>query len=551
VDECQLYEQGAALASSAAQSLTTFVTGRLTIDRALAYNAEHYGDREAVKFGGTSLTYAELDRLINRCAHSLRSRGLKRSEHVQILLPNSIEYLVTLFGTQRAGGVAVGCNPAYTYDEIAYQLVHSDTTLAVSTPDRVDELAAIAGAAGRSVALITAGGAAPASNARFEDLGQIMIDMPDNWVDDGARAEEPGIIFYTSGTTARPKGIVWSNASYYTCARRCRDAFGYTFGERVLDFFPMHHAMGGAAILVPTILVAGTVVIAPRFSVSGFVSTLRDEQITMTALNSTHAKFLLASPEDECDTDHPLRRAMFGLALDDERRSRFSSRFGIRLIGFMGMTEVPGVTHVAPLYSNYSTINGGLPMPDLERRIVDENGRDVDAGDAGELLLRSAHPDAICSGYYKDARATADLFQDGWLHTGDIVRIDAEGAIEFVERIKDMIKRSGYNVAAAEVERVLLDHPAVAEAAVVGIPDPNTDESIIAFVIAGTHSTTQLVDDLNALCMNRLAGYKRPARIFVVQEFPYDQVGKVRKRQLRRFAEELVSQETCKDSPQL
>jgi acyl-CoA synthetase (AMP-forming)/AMP-acid ligase II len=548
VDRCLLEEQGTAVVTSTAQTLTMFATGRLTIDLALAYNAEHYGDREAVKFGGTSVTYAELDSLINRCAHSLRSRGLKRGDHVLILVPNSIEYLVTLFATQRAGGVSVGCNPAYTRDEIAYQLVHSDAMIAVSTPERVNELAAIADSAGQSIAVVTAGKTAGASNTEFDDLGALMKEMPDTWLEDGARAEEPGIIFYTSGTTARPKGIVWSNASYYTCARRCRDGFGYTFGERVLNFFPMNHAMGGAAILVPTILVAGTIVIAPKFSVSGFVSTLRDEQISMTALLSTHAKYLLASPEDPHDSDHTLRRAMFGLPLDARRRSRFTSRFGIRLIGFLGMTEVPGITHVASLHSNYSTINGGLPVPDLERQVVDENGREVDAGATGELLLRSPHADGVCSGYYKDADATAGLFQAGWLRTGDIVRIDSQGAIEFVERAKDMIKRSGYNVAAAEVERVLLDHPAVTEAAVVGIPDPNTDESVVAFVIARIPSSPQLVDDLTTLCAERLVHYKRPAHIFLIQEFPYDQVGKVRKRELRQIAHELVSQESFKDS---
>src|SRR5665213_2001567 len=424
--------------------MTPSVAWPLTIDRTLRSNAEHYGDREAVKFGDRTLTYRELDASISKFANGLRRVGLRRGDLVLVLLPNSIEHVVVMFGIQRAGGAYVSCSTAYPPDEVAYQLVHSEAAVAVTIPERAAELRAIADEADRSLKVIVVG--APSERALDDDFTRMMAqesaDADDLW----AEPDQPGIIFYTSGTTARPKGVVWSNAACYTAARRGCDAMAYSFGERVLHFFPMHHSMGGAAILTPPMLVAGTLVMLAKFSASGFIPTVIKEQITMTSLNATHVKILLATPESVLDRAHALSRSQFGLTLDSPRRRAFTERFGIRLVGFYGSTEAVGIAMATPLYSNYSPTAVGLPMPELEARVIDAVGNDVAPGQPGELLFRSLRADALCMGYHKDPTATAKLFREGWMHTGDIVSLDSDGYFNFVDRIKDMIKSSGYNV---------------------------------------------------------------------------------------------------------
>jgi acyl-CoA synthetase (AMP-forming)/AMP-acid ligase II len=512
------------------------VSGQLTVDRAISFNARNYGNQPAVEFANSVLTYRELDRDVSAVANGLRDRGIARHDRVFVLLPNSLEHFLVMMAIYRCGATYVGCSTSFVDDEIEYQLIHSRASAAITTDAFVGQLRDMARRAARRLTVLT--GDDP-DTLGASDVGAMVQTMSGTWEEQPPDPDDLAVIFYTSGSTARPKGVMWTNAAYYTGARRCRDAFGYTFGERVLDHFPMYHAMGGASLLAPALLVAGTIVILPRFSASGFIPTVRDRKITMTALNSTHVKYLLSTPAGPHEREHSLRRAMFGLSIDLERRTEFTSRFGIRLIGFHGMTEIPGITHSVPMYANYSVVSGGLPAPDVERRIVDAADRDVALGGEGELILRSSYRGGTCDGYLDDPEATDLLFRRGWLRTGDIMRLDEDGYIDFVTRIKDVIKCRGYNVSGAEVERILLSHPGVREAAVVGIPDSDTDEAIIAFVVSEP-GFNDLEAELDALCTAQLAYYKRPARFLRVAEFPYDHVGKVVKRALRTIAQQPV-----------
>jgi crotonobetaine/carnitine-CoA ligase len=328
---------------------------------------------------------------------------------------------------------------------------------------------------------------------------------------------------------------MWSNAGCYNSARRGRDAMGYTFGERTLHFFPFYHSMGGSGILMPTFLVAGTLVMQRKFSVSTFLPTVLEHRITMTSLNGMHVQMLLSLPRSDLDRAHQIRRAQFALEIPPQDRAAFSDRFGIRLVEIYGSTESVGIVIASPVWSMHTTSAIGVPLPDFETRIVDSFGQSVGVDQRGELQLRSHLLGGLCDGYYADPQATADLFKDGWMATGDVGYFDGDGYFHFVGRSKDMIKRNGFSVSPAEVERVLREYPSITDAAVVGIPDQLRGEAVVAFVKVHPDAALEL-DAVQLFCADRLAPHKRPTFIHVVDEFPQNELGKVLKTELRTFA---------------
>jgi crotonobetaine/carnitine-CoA ligase len=505
---------------------------RLTLDKALRSNADLYGDKSFVEWNGSSLTYDQFGVRVSQVANALRGHGIPRGGHVLVMLPNSPDHLSILFGIHRAGCVYVACSTMYPLDEVRYQLLHSDAVAAITTPDNADMMRAIARDANRSIVVLTADASAP------NDFEEVFATGDSRWEEPPPDPGELATLIYTSGTTARPKGVMWTHAQVHTSGRRGRDALAYQHEDRFLHFFPLYHSNGGAAVLNPIILVGGTLVMAPKFSASRFAQTLHDERVTMTAVNATHVKMLMEQPPCPLDRGHPTSRAQFGLFLEPARRRAFQDRFGIRLVEIYGMTESAGHVTASPVWTHHSDDSCGPPLPGIQMRLVDEHGDDVPIGEKGEILMRSDTPDGFCVGYYNDQASTDELFRDGWLHSGDVAFFDDEGYLHFVERGKDMIKRSGYNVAAAEVERALLEHPDVLEAAVVGIPDEMREEAIVAYVVGVRQRPGPIPEEIVGFCAERLAPYKCPQFVAVIDRLPENFLGKVEKKVLRERAAE-------------
>ena len=516
--------------------ITHDIVGQRTLLRAIESNAALRPQHVFIEYGALHITHAAFAAAVRRVANGLLAMGITPGQRVLAYLPNCPEYLVVRFAVQRIGAVFVTCSSLYADDEIRYQLEASAAVLAITDLDSAERLRAIVAAVPgvRAVALVEPGCMDASSigvNAWLSSCSdQLALPFPD--------VDALSMLMYTSGTTARPKGVMFTHGNEMFSSQGIANAFAYTRFERLLHYFPLYHINGGLALLGPLILRGATIVMVPKFSASTFSKTLVEQGITMAAMNATHIKMLLNQPASPFDAAHKVYRAQFALPLDIERREAFSARFGgITLVEAYGLTEGMGICMASPIDALWKPGSAGLPFPGYGIRLIDEQGVEVGTGEPGQLLLQCHSRHGLTQGYFQDKDASAQLLRDGWLHTGDVGQLDEDGYFYFLERQKDMIKRSGFNVAAAEVERVLLSHPSVREAAVVGIPDDMREEAIVAFVVAARGAIPD-VEQLRGHCAGQLAPYKVPEHIATLDAMPENFLGKVEKKLLREMARE-------------
>ena len=520
--------------------ITHDTIGQRSLVRAIESNAALRPQHVFIEYGALHITHAAFASAVRRVANGLLAHGISAGERVLAYLPNCPEYLVMRFAVQRIGAVFVTCSALYADDEIRYQVAASGATLIITDVESAARLRAIAEQTPtvREVVLLEPGRMDSSSigvNAWLATCSeQLRLPFPD--------VDALSMLMYTSGTTARPKGVMFTHGNEMFAAQNIAHAFAYTRFERLLHYFPLYHVNGGLALLGPVIVRGATIVMLPKFSASNFSKTLVEQHITMAAMNSTHIKMLLNQPATAYDSAHQVYRAQFALPLDLERREEFTARFGgITLVEAYGLTEGMGICIASPVDALWKPGSAGLPFPGYQLRLIDAAGQDVANGDAGQLLLQCHSRHGLTQGYFEDPLASAELLRDGWLYTGDVGQLDADGYFYFLERQKDMIKRAGFSVAAAEVERVLLNHPSVCEAAVVGIADDLREEAIVAFVVAASGARPD-AEQLRAHCATQLAPYKVPQHVAMLAVMPENFLGKVEKKLLREMAREMFAQ---------
>ena len=507
--------------------------GGRTLVAAMAYNAEWVPDKTVIEFCGRHISYAAFWEYTGRVAGQLQAMGVKPGDKVMLHLPNCPEYLVSWFAIARMGAVVVPCSTGFKRDEIRYQIDHAETDHAIVSLE-AEDLVRAAGDESRRPVLITCEPGAMEDGAGA--LNAMLADVASSPPSTTVTPTDLASIMYTSGTTARPKGVLLTHGNLLHMAHNYAAAYHYTRFDRVLHYFPLYHSNGGIATLYPALLRGATLVMMPKFSVSNFVEQINDHEITIAALNATHCKFLLESEPTDRDRGHSCYRAHFALELDVDRRAAFEARFGIQLVELYGLTEATPIA-CTPVDSLWA-IGCGPPTPGYSIRIVDDDANDVENGVLGEIIVASHSPHGISPGYFKEVAETAATRRDGWLFTGDMGIVDDSGYLHFVQRKKDMIKRSGYNVGAAEVERALTEHPSVKEAAVVGIPDAVKEEAIVGYVVLESDSDPIDEAALLAHCAELLADYKLPQVVTVVDALPETFIGKLDKKALRADAVE-------------
>jgi carnitine-CoA ligase len=346
--------------------------------------------------------------------------------------------------------------------------------------------------------------------------------------------DDLAMLIYTSGTTDRPKGVMLSQGNLTTTAHNLVRHFRWREEDRYLHFFPLYHANGGLAGIMPAILSGASLALVPKFSASSFAQLLVESEATYTAVNATHINMIMRHPETEFDRAHNARRMMLGLTIDPEDWRAFESRFDTRLMGTYGLSESLGISVIGEATGPRAVGSAGRVLRGYSLRIVNDEGEPVGVNEPGEALLHSHQRHGLAMGYFKDPDKTRDAFGE-WLSTGDILRADADGYVWFVSRKKDMIKRSGFNVAGAEVERVIRSVPGVLDVAVVGTPDAMREEAIVAFVVAEVANTVSQ-DDIFDKCAEYLADYKRPQFVEFVDALPANFLGKVERKILRENA---------------
>jgi crotonobetaine/carnitine-CoA ligase len=504
------------------------ITGNRTLGRVLADKARRLADRPFLigeDDGGRVVgwTWAEFDRDVNRAAHLLVARGLRPGDKLNLHLGNRPEFLVFWMAAARIGAVMVPTNPASTADEVEYVLAHSEARLAVTEPACAPALHA---AAGRCPAL---GGVL--------DVGA-RADGPESlsWCA-GMPATDPGVpvsavdevsIQYTSGTTSRPKGVLLTHANYVYGGEAMAKAMRVGPTDRHLVVLPLFHAGAQVHALLPMLLAGGSVALIERFSASRFVDQAIRHEATLAALFAAPIRMLLAQPRSERDGRMRLRAASYAQNITPAQWEEWHERFGARLMQIWGMTETMSLPLVHPLDLPPKPLAMGMPVMGYECKVVGEAGDELPAGTVGELIVKGIPGVTLMKGYYKNAAATADTLRGEWLWSGDQAWMDEDGWFYFVDRRKDMIKRAGENVSASEVEEALKQHPAVFDAAVVGIPDPVRDQAVKAYVILKDGAAAG-ADDLVAWCRGRLSAFKVPGAVEFRSSFPRTSVGKIQK----------------------
>ncbi|MFQ5341446.1 MAG: long-chain fatty acid--CoA ligase [Anaerolineae bacterium] len=530
------------------------------LHRLLERAAEEHPKRTAIIFFGRRMKYRELDRAANQFAHTLMDLGVEPGDRVAIHLPNCPQFVITYYGALKAGAIVVACNPLYVERELAHQLRDSGSETIVTLSKFYPQVQHIrAETPLRNVIVTNIKDYFPRTTkllftlARERQEGhRVTIKAGDHaFLDllEGRPDGRPGIsvwpdatalLQYTGGTTGVPKGAMLSHRNlvanlvqgqaWNTGARMGK--------ERILCVLPFFHLYGQAIGMNSAVHMASAMILLPRFDVDEVLQTISKHKPTLFPGVPT----IYVMINDHADVKKynlkSIRACLSGAApLPAEVQRRFERLTGgARLVEGYGLTESGPLTHANPMRGRRIPGSIGVPIPDTEARIVDlETGeRDMPVGEAGELIIRGPQ---IMQGYWHMPEETALALRDGWLYTGDIAQMDEDGYFYIVDRKKDMIISGGVNIYPRELEEVLYDHPAVREAAVIGVPDPHWGESPKAFV-ALKDSAGVTPDAIIDFCRDRLAAYKVPKFVEFRDELPKTPIGKVLRRALREEAGE-------------
>lgn len=495
------------------------IVGRRTLDQVLEWAAR---GREQEVFillaDGREVTYGEFLAQRRAAETLLRDQGVRRGDAVLVHMPTSLRQVALMFGLYRLGAVAAMSNPVNTAREVTAVVRRSGARLLV-----VDE-----------------GSAALADALRRQGHAVLPGDAFDRGLDAGAAAavdvadeppltpDSPATMIFTSGTTSEPKCVVYKHGHQVFGAESYASRLGLLRDSLLMHHFPLFH-MNGLNQLVATLLSGARLLLLERFR-----SGLFDEYVdrfapTTTYLNGTHIK-MIRETGTTLKKPSPLRRVGMALQMGDEDYEWFEDKYGPVLSEGYGLTE-----SIVACLGNPATgakrACCGLPVAGYEARLVGEGGLSCLPGEVGELLVRSHSRWGLMHGYVGDAQATANTLQDGWLHTGDMMRQDEDGYFYFVDRAKDIIKRAGENISAREVEKTLERHPGILEAAVVGRFDRLREEVPVAFVVPRAPGLAE--QEVLAWCRSQLAPHKVPAALYIVDSLPKTAVGKIEKKQLR------------------
>lgn len=520
------------MARSVAGSLASMARRR-DVGDVLRVQAARNPAATALVFEGRSDSFAALDRSVNRAANALLALGIGRDDRVALISHNNRAFVVLRFALARVGAVMVPVNFMLVAAEMAYIIDHCGCRMVVAedalcaTVDRA--LAEARGPARLRASIDHAGVAPPAGWIDCRTLLDHADDTPPPpALDEGDVVQ----IMYTSGTESRPKGTLLTSQALFAQYVSCIVDGGMEASDVELHCMPLYHCAQLDCFLTVDFYLGAKSILLREPDPAVMLATIAAERVTKLFCPPTMWVALLRHPDFERHDLTSLVKGYYGAsimptAIIEELTRRLP---GLRLWNFYGQTEMsPLATVLRPEHQIAKLGSAGRPVINVETRIVDDDGRDAAPGEVGEIVHRS--PQAML-GYLDDEERTAAAFRDGWLHTGDLGRLDEDGFLFVVDRKKDMIKSGGENVASREVEEVLFRHACVAEVAVVGLPDPHWVEAVTAVVVLRSGAVAAH-DDLRDHCRRELAGYKRPKRFVFVEALPKNASGKVLKRELR------------------
>jgi long-chain acyl-CoA synthetase len=474
--------------------------------------------RTAIKLDDAELTYAQLDGASAHVAGMLAEHGFQPGDRVGVMLPNVPYFPVVYYGILRAGGVVVPMNVLLKQREVAFYLGDSGAKLLFAWAELGEDAGPGAAAAGAELIEVAPGfeaqvGAAPARAG--------LADVAD---------DDTAVILYTSGTTGKPKGAELTHANLYVNAKtKLETLIQMTADDVILGALPLFHSFGQTAAMNAGLMAGACLTLLARFDAAKALAIMERDRVSVFLGVPTMYSAMLAVPEGERPDTSSLRTCISGGAsLPVEVLRAFERQFNTRILEGYGLSETSPVASFNHPDRERKPGSIGTPIRDVRMKVVDEQDDELLRGEVGEIVIKGPN---VMKGYWQRPDATAEAMRGGWFHTGDLAKVDEDGYFFIVDRKKDLIIRGGYNVYPREVEEVLYEHPAVAEAAVVAVPHAELGEEVGAAVAlkAGAEATPE---ELQAFVKERVAAYKYPRHVWLVDELPKGPTGKILKREV-------------------
>jgi long-chain acyl-CoA synthetase len=486
----------------------------------LVATASRRGDRPALRLDADALTYAELDDASARMASLLRRRGLRAGDRVGVMLPNVPHFAVVYYGVLRAGGVVVPMNVLLKQREVAFHLGDSEARLVISAHGMADAAQAAAAEAGAESLVV--------EPAAFE---RMLCGVEPAREVAGRAGHDTAVILYTSGTTGRPKGAELTHANLRRNVEAVLKLFSIDAGETILGALPLFHSFGQTCTLNAAVAAGACLALIPRFDAGRALELIDARRVALFAgVPTMYAALLHHRDRARFDVSSLRLCVSGGAALPVDLLRAFEEAFGCVILEGYGLSETSPVACFNHPDRERKPGSIGTPIAGVEMKAVDEARAEVAQGDVGEIAIRGHN---VMKGYWRRPEATAEAIDaDGWFYTGDMGRVDEDGRWFIVDRKKELIIRGGYNVYPREIEEVLYEHPAVLEAAVVGVPHAELGEEVGAAVAlrAGAEVGER---ELRDYVKSQVAAYKYPRHLWFVDELPKGPTGKILKREIR------------------
>jgi long-chain acyl-CoA synthetase len=485
----------------------------------LVRSASEHGDGIAIKLDDAELTYEQLDCAASRIANLLSDKGVEAGDRVGIMLPNVPYFPVIYYGVLKLGAVVVPMNVLLKKREVGFYLSDPEAKALFAWHDFAEAAEAGAEEAGAELILAKPG--------EFEELvgaHEDSFEMVDRADDDTA------VILYTSGTTGTPKGAELTHSNLSRNVELAGSLFGLDPGAVVLGALPLFHSFGQTCGLNTSVRNAGCLTLIPRFDPAKALEIIqRDKVQVFQGVPTMYAAMLNHLDRDEYDTSSLEVCASGGSAMPVEVMKAFEAAFGCKVLEGYGLSETSPVASFNHPDKERKPGSIGTPIEGVEMKVVDDDGNEVPQGEPGEIVIRGHN---VMKGYWNRPDATDEsITDDGWFHTGDMATVDEDGYFFIVDRKKDLIIRGGYNVYPREIEEVIYEHPAVREAAVVGVPHDDLGEEVGA-AVALKEGESATEDEIREHCKEQVAAYKYPRRVWFVDELPKGPTGKILKREI-------------------
>jgi fatty-acyl-CoA synthase len=501
-----------------------------TLPGMLRTTSRAHPDKPAITYAGTTLTYGDYDAAVDRLTAELIDRGIERGDRIVLVSGNSSGFAIAAYASLRAGAIIAPVNPKSAGEEIEHFVSDTDAKALLFGPDCAESVQSWAESHPDTAAPVRLLSLGPASFG--DDVLTASEAREREEIEIGIAENDDALIIYTSGTTGRPKGALFDHHRILWVGVNVTVGLGLRMFDRILHVAPLYHSAALDMLFFPSAMLIAHQVIHPGFEPDAALAAIEEHRITVFFGVPTMFAFLLRSPRLETTDTSSLRIAYYGAApMPGSLAERlFAALPHTEIIQACGQTEggPGGVLLPHEDVKRKPTASGRNPIPNTEVRVVDADGRDVKAGEIGEMIMRG---ETMMKEYWRNPEETSRTVVDGWVHTGDLAHVDEEGILTIVDRLKDMIITGGHNVYSAEVENALAAYPDITDIAIVSRLDEDWGETIVA-VVTPAEGRTPTLEGLREFAASRLSAYKIP-RVLIVDDIPRNPSGKIQKHLLR------------------